>query len=116
MESLACCQGIFMGSDLHPADELSLVREQMRHLQEREAELSAGFLSGDLPRVGKIAQVSLQVQRRRVLRPETLPPSIETDPRYWRQSESHVLVVEDKSYDWADSEDDEAIVIEPFDA
>lgn len=105
-----------MGTNIHPADELSLVREELRRLKAREAELRAGFLTGDLPRVGSIAQVGLKVQRRRVLQRNALPPSIQNDARYWKLAESHVVVVEDRDIDWVEDEVDDCPVIEPFDA
>ena len=102
---------------MHPADELSLLRSEMRKLREREAELREGFLKGRYSRDGTIARVNLKVQRRRMLQRDRLPPHIQNDPRYWQMRESHVVQVEERALHWEEDPDlDDLMVIEPFDA
>lgn len=103
--------------NMHPADELSLVRAELRRLREREQQLRDGFLSGDLPRDGAIARVNLTVQRRRMLKRDQLPSHIQNDPRYWQMRESRVVEIEDRETRWEeDAEIGDVIVVEPFDA
>lgn len=103
--------------NMHPADELSLVRSEMRKLRAREAQLRDGFLKGELSRDGTIARVNLKVQRRRMLQRDRLPPDIQNDPRYWQMRESHVVQVEERSLEWDEDPDlDDVVLIEPFDA
>lgn len=101
--------------NMHPADELSLVRSEMRKLRAREAVLRRGFLNGKLPRDGTIARVDLSVQRRRLLQRDSLPPEIANNPKYWQMRESQVVTVQERSMEWEEDPGlDDLMVIEPF--
>ena len=93
-----------------PADEIAEIRGQIRMLQDREAELRAGFLSGLHGWEGAEYAVELTQQRRRVLLKDRLPEAILNDPRYWDERVTQTLKVQPRQV-----EPDEFDVVEPFD-
>lgn len=72
-----------MQRNLHPADELALIRADMRRLQERETFLRNGFLQQSWSRRGTEAEVEVKAVHSRVLRRDKLPREIVNDPTYW---------------------------------
>ena len=82
------------GSHLHPAEELHLLREDMRRIRMREAELRRQFITGPARlRDGPHHRVEVTAQTRRVFDRAALPPEILHDQRFWRLEESPVLRV-----------------------
>lgn len=76
--------------NMAPADELELVRAELKRLRAREAELRAQVLEeGAEP--GQDWRVEVVEQRRRTLDRSALPTEIADDPRYWKQSVSRVV-------------------------
>ena len=80
--------------NLHPADELALIRGEITLLEAREAELRSGFLSGQLPVTGAAARVEIRQQQRRIFCKERLPPAILNDPQLWEQRVVLAVVVQ----------------------
>ncbi len=72
-----------MVRNIHPADELAMVRADIKRLKSREAFLREGFLEDTLPRHGDDAVVEVSVfSSRRFLR-DRLPRKILDDEAYW---------------------------------
>lgn len=104
-----------MLSNTHPADELSLIRAEMRRLRTREQELRDGFVSGDLPSIGSIARIEVRHQQRRVFQRDLLPPAVLRDDRYWTTRVSPVVTLTEREDHWVEEVDpDDIVVIEPF--
>tara|TARA_R110002051_G_scaffold20631_5_gene56003 strand:- start:1789 stop:2046 length:258 start_codon:yes stop_codon:yes gene_type:complete len=72
-----------MIKNMHPADELAMVRADIERLKSREAFLRRGFLEDTLPRHGAEAVVEIAVFRSRRFLPDKLPPSVLEDEAYW---------------------------------
>lgn len=82
------------GSHLHPVKKLHLLREDLRRLRMREAELSRRLLAGPARlRDGPRLRVEVTAQTRRVFNRAALPPEILHDDRYWRIGEEPVVHV-----------------------
>ncbi|PUB17578.1 hypothetical protein [Yoonia sediminilitoris] len=91
-----------MQSNLHPADELALVREDMKRLQEREAFLRDGFLRQSWSRRGSEAEVEIKAVHSRVLRRDKLPREIVNDPEYWEDRQVRHVRTKPLGYDQTD--------------
>lgn len=76
--------------NMPPADELELVRAEIKRLKAREAELRAAVLD-ESAEPGQDWRVEVVEQRRRTLDRMALPPEIAGDPRYWKESVSRVV-------------------------
>lgn len=96
--------------NLHPADELALIREDMRRLKARETFLRNGFLRDSLPRRGTDAVVEVKTLRSRVLLRDKLPDTIVDDPQFWEERRLQQVRVRSLS----DGADDGFDVFEPF--
>lgn len=96
--------------NLHPADELALIREDMRRLKARETFLRNGFLRDSLPRRGTDAVVEVKTLRSRVLLRDKLPDTIVDDPQFWEERRLQQVRVRSLS----DGADDSFDVFEPF--
>lgn len=79
--------------NLYPADELALIRSQIKRLELQEQKLREGYLEGRLNPVGYENSVEIKVQKRRTLLRDRLPKAILEDPRYWRETETRAVVV-----------------------
>ena len=72
------------------ADALGTIREEIRALKMREAELRKAILAAPLPEAEGGAEFALRIKRgtsRRFNR-DALPPDILDDPRYWTTQET----------------------------
>lgn len=69
--------------NIHPADELAMIRADLHHLKEREAFLRKGFLSLRLPTRGADSVASVKVIKQRRLRRDKLPPAVLENADYW---------------------------------
>lgn len=70
--------------NLHPADELAMIRDDIKRLKERETYLRNGFLRNTWPRRGAEAEVEVKSVHSRVLLRDKLPAAILNDPSYWQ--------------------------------
>lgn len=76
--------------NIGPADELGLLREEMRRLKAREAELRAEILdTGDAS--GAQYTIEIKTQERRTLDKDKLPTEILEDPYYYKISTSQIV-------------------------
>ncbi len=75
--------------NLHPADELAIIRQDIRRLKERETFLRNGFLNDKFARYGTHAIADVAPMRRRTFLKEKLPEHILNDERYWRTDIIH---------------------------
>ena len=80
--------------ELPPADELALIRDEMRRLKIREAVLRRLVLDDPALRTGHSARVIVQEQNRREIDIAALPPEIIRDSRYWTMRETEMLFIE----------------------
>ena len=96
--------------NLHPADELALIREDMRRLKARETFLRNGFLRDSLHRRGTDAVVEVKTLRSRVLLRDKLPDTIVDDPQFWEERRLQQVRVRSLSDGAGDSFD----AFEPF--
>lgn len=69
--------------NIHPADELAMIRADMRRLKEREAFLRRGFLTLDLPTRGDEAVASVKILKKRRFLRDKLPQAILENENYW---------------------------------
>ena len=76
--------------NMAPADELELVRAELKRLRAREAALREQVLV-DGAQPGEDWRVEVVEQRRRTLDRAALPPEIASDPRYWKESVTRVV-------------------------
>jgi hypothetical protein len=76
--------------NMPPADELELVRAEIKRLKAREAQLRDEVLGG-AAEPGRDWRVEVVEQRRRTLDRSALPAEIADDPRYWKESVSRVV-------------------------
>ena len=79
--------------ELPPADELALIRDEMRRLKIREAVLRRLVLDDPALRAGHAARVIVQEQNRREINIAALPPEIIRDSRYWTMRETEMLFI-----------------------
>lgn len=77
--------------NMAPADELELVRAELKRLRAREAALRAQVLEDGGAMPGQDWRVEVVEQRRRSLDRAALPPEIADDPRYWKETVTRVV-------------------------
>ena len=77
--------------NMPPADELELVRAEIKRLRTREAELRAAVLEEGGAEPGRDWRVEIVEQRRRTLDRAALPREIGSDPRYWKERVARVV-------------------------
>lgn len=77
--------------NMPPADELELVRAEIKRLRKREAELRAAMLDEGGTEPGQDWRVEIVEQRRRTLDRAALPREIGDDPRYWKERVARVV-------------------------
>ena len=80
--------------ELPPADELALIRDEMRRLKIREAMLRRLVLDDPALRTGHSARVIVQEQNRREINIAALPPEIIRDSHCWTMREAEMLFIE----------------------
>lgn len=82
-----------MLKNLHPADELAMVRADIERLKSREAFLRRGFLGDTLPHSGDEAVIEAAVFRSKRFLRDKLPNEILENEAYWvNQRTEHVRV------------------------
>lgn len=69
--------------NMHPADELALIRADIRRLQDREAFLRRGFLELRLPCRGDQAVATVTILKKRRFCHERLPDHMLQDDGLW---------------------------------
>ena len=75
-----------------PADELANIRAEIARLRLREAALRAECLRAPADQLtGRWSRVEVATRITRVFAPDLLPPSVQGDPRYWRDRVTLVL-------------------------
>ena len=76
--------------NMTPADELGHIREELKRLKAREAELRTELLeTGDAS--GTDYTIEIKTQERRTLDKDKLPREILDDPYYYKTSTSQIL-------------------------
>lgn len=99
------------------ADALGAVREEIKSLKAREAELRAALLDARLngPLAGRRFAVTIRQSTRRSIDPKLLPDAILREDRFWKTSTSQTVVTRAiaPAAPPAKPEDD-IMLIEPF--
>jgi hypothetical protein len=81
--------------NMHPADELAMIRTDIRRLREREDFLRKGFLTMRLPTHGVDAVATVKIVKNKRFCRDKLPPHLLEDPEMWEtQVVRHVVVDE----------------------
>lgn len=84
--------------NMHPADELAMIRTDIRRLREREDFLRKGFLSLRLPTRGDEAVATVKIVKQRKFCQDRLPQHLLDDPDLWETKViRHVHVDETKT-------------------
>ena len=69
--------------NIHPADELAMIRADLHRLKEREAFLRKGFLSLRFPTRGAETVATVKIIKQRRLRRDLLPKAVLENADYW---------------------------------
>ena len=69
--------------NMHPADELAMIRTDIRRLREREDYLRKGFISLRLPTRGDEAVATVKIVKQRKFCQDKLPQYLLDDPDLW---------------------------------
>jgi hypothetical protein len=69
--------------NIHPADELAMIRTDLRRLREREDFLRKGFLSLRFPTRGDDVVATVKIVKERRLCQDKLPAHLLEDPDLW---------------------------------
>lgn len=69
--------------NMHPADELAMIRTDIRRLREREEFLRKGFLSLRFPTRGDEAVATVKIVKQRKFCQDKLPQHMRDDPDLW---------------------------------
>ncbi|MBB5720632.1 hypothetical protein FHS72_000236 [Loktanella ponticola] len=69
--------------NMHPADELAVIRTDIRKLREREDFLCKGFVSLRFSTQGVDTLATTKIVKERRLRQELLPKNLLKDPELW---------------------------------
>ncbi len=69
--------------NMHPADELAMIRADLRRLKDREAFLRKGFLEMRHDTRGVDAVATVKVLKQRRFRRDRLPPHVLDNADYW---------------------------------
>ncbi len=82
-----------MNKNLLPADELAIIRAEIKDLRHREAQLRAVFLENDSgeTQLGSWHDVEIVTHQSRVFDPAALPDHIRNDPKHWRMLETRTV-------------------------
>lgn len=81
--------------NMHPADELAMIRTDIRRLREREDYLRKGFLTMRLPTHGVDAVATVKIVKNKRFCRDRLPNHLLDDPEMWEtQVVRHVVVDE----------------------
>ena len=84
--------------NMHPADELAMIRTDIRRLRDREEFLRKGFLSLRFPTRGDEAVATVKIVKQRKFCQEKLPRHLQEDPDLWETKIiRHVHVDETKN-------------------
>lgn len=79
--------------NIHPADELAMIRTDLRRLRDREDFLSKGFLSLRLPTRGDEAVATVKILKERRFRQNKLPQHMLDDPELWETKVTRNVLV-----------------------
>ena len=79
--------------NMSPADELAQIREDIRVLRDREADLKIQFLARRAPLDGQLHRIEIAEQERNVFLRERLPEDILSNPNYWDARTSKIVRV-----------------------
>ena len=88
-----------MTTNMKPADELKTIRDQIKALQAREAELRDGLIAGEMDLVGNFAIASVTRQTRKTLDRKAAEAELGSLAKFEKPTEVTVVKVEDRIFD-----------------
>jgi hypothetical protein len=88
-----------MTTNLKPADELKSVRDRIKELQTREAELREGIIAGSLDAVGITAIAFVTKQNRKTFDRKAAEAELGDLSRFERPGEMIVVRVQERVYE-----------------
>jgi len=88
-----------MTTNLKPADELKSVRDRIKELQTREAELREGIIAGSLDAVGVTAIAFVTKQTRKTFDRKAAEAELGDLSRFERPGETIVVRVQERVYE-----------------
>jgi hypothetical protein len=94
-----------MLSNLHPADEIQKIREQVKELKAREAELKAQIVSGKASKEGQFVRAQLFTQVTRRFDRQAAEAEFGNVDRFFVETKALVLKLEE-------IDDDDIILVE----
>jgi hypothetical protein len=88
-----------MTTNMKPADELKTIRDQIKVLQAREAELREGIISGKLDSVGHFAVAIMVKQNRKTFDRKAAEAELGDLSRFEVKGQITMLRVQERFYD-----------------
>lgn len=77
---------------MDPVDEFARLKTEIRRLQDRAEALREGFLRPGARLRSNRFEITVKRQKRRLFNKDRLPEAVLTDPRYWDERESEVVI------------------------
>lgn len=77
--------------NIHPADELGVIRAEIKRLKARETALRQQAIEAGTVAPGAEYRVEIVEQRRRTFNKDALPDEILNDPAYWKESTTRIV-------------------------
>jgi hypothetical protein len=88
-----------MTTNLKPADELKSIRDRIKELQAREAELREGIIAGKLDAVGVMAIAFVTTSQRRTFDRKTAEAELGSLARFDKPTEVIAVRVQERVYE-----------------
>lgn len=83
-----------MSSNLHPVDELQKIREQVKALKAREAELKAMIVSGEASKEGQFVRAHLITRKSKRFNRQAAEAELGSIDRFLVETEATILKLE----------------------
>jgi cob(I)alamin adenosyltransferase len=83
-----------MSSNLHPVDEIQKIREQIKALKAREAELKAMIVSGEAPKEGQFVRARLITRKSKRFNCQAAEAELGSIDRFLVETEATILKLE----------------------
>jgi hypothetical protein len=77
---------------MDPVDEYARLKAEIKRLQDRAEVLREGFLAPGARLRSNRFEIVVKRQRRRLFQKDRLPEAVLSDPRYWEEKDSEVVL------------------------
>jgi len=91
-----------MSSNLHPADEIQKIRERVKELKTREAELKAMIITGEASKEGQFVRAQLITRKSKRFNRQAAETELGSLDRFLVETEATILkleIIEDDDLD-----------------